>query len=381
MSRAGGRDLVVACDVLLPTPLEDSGSLRAVRLLELLRERHDVAFLPASAPWNGPDADRLRELSIAVPSSREAQISFLTENRDRVKWVQIARPSAFVYWYPLLAPIGVRAPIVYDSVDAHFVRETREAEMLREVADPRWFAALAGAVSTRAQERLILEHCDVVIAVSDDDAAALRTLAPDVKHVRIANIATCFRPPSRSHDGTVVFVGPALHAPNVGAVRWIVDSIAPAAARAGLPFQFVVIGTGWDDFATRAPRNVSFPGWVEDLEPWYSRALAAIAPLRTGAGVKGKVSEAAAHACPVVGTGIAFEGMGLESPADVLRAETTDDFLAALTRLHDDPELRATVSANAAHAVRTAMGITAASGEIDRLETMIELLATSESRK
>ncbi len=391
MTNDSDRQLVIVCDVLYPTPHEDSGSLRAVRLLALLQERYHVAFLPAMGPWDGPDADRLRAMSIVVPTSREAQVEFITENRDRIVWVQIARPSAFVYWYPLLAPLGVSAPIVYDSVDAHFVRESREAEALRASGDPRWFSALVGAAATKEHERLVLAHSDVVIAVSENDAAALRTLDPDMRHVSIANITDRFQAPSPDHDGTVVFVGPRVHTPNVGAVEWIVDSIAPAALAAGLPFRFAVIGKGWEDFAARAPSNVSFPGWVDDLAPWYGRALAAVAPLRTGAGVKGKVTEAAAHGCPVVGTEIAFEGMSLASPDEVLRAETTEAFIDALTRLHADPARRAELSANAARVTQATMGRDVAARAVDDIARMVgglssgedepKVLATYESRK
>ena len=57
-----------------------------------------------------------------------------------------------------------------------------------------------------------------------------------------------------------------------------------------------------------------------------------MAPLRFGAGVKGKVNQAMAHGLPVVATGCAVEGMHLREGSDVLVADAAEAFAAAQLR-------------------------------------------------
>jgi glycosyltransferase involved in cell wall biosynthesis len=69
----------------------------------------------------------------------------------------------------------------------------------------------------------------------------------------------------------------------------------------------------------------------------YERARVAVAPLRFGAGVKGKVVEALAHGCPVVTTSVGYQGLDelreVQPPAD-----TADAFIAATLNLLTDDE-------------------------------------------
>ena len=85
-------------------------------------------------------------------------------------------------------------------------------------------------------------------------------------------------------------------------------------------------------------------GFVEDLVPYYERCLLAIAPLRYGAGVKGKVNQALSFGVPVVGSPIALEGMDLLHRKDVMEASEPKYFAEAMIEVYRDPELWMTLS-------------------------------------
>ena len=70
-----------------------------------------------------------------------------------------------------------------------------------------------------------------------------------------------------------------------------------------------------------------------------------VAPLRYGAGVKGKVNHSLAHGQPMVATLCAVEGMHLVDGVDVLVADEAEAFAAAVVRLHEDPALWEQLSA------------------------------------
>ena len=98
--------------------------------------------------------------------------------------------------------------------------------------------------------------------------------------------------------------------------------------------------------------GVHFHGFVENLEPWLDGCRLAVAPLRYGAGIKGKVNISMSRGQPVVATPMAVEGMFAKAGRDVLIAETAADFAAAVVRLYRDETLWNRISAHGLENVR-----------------------------
>jgi glycosyltransferase involved in cell wall biosynthesis len=98
--------------------------------------------------------------------------------------------------------------------------------------------------------------------------------------------------------------------------------------------------------------GVRFHGFVSTLDPWLDGCRLAVAPLRYGAGIKGKVNMSMSRGQPVVATPMAVEGMFAESGRDVLVAETAEEFADAIIRLYQDEELWNRVSAAGLENVR-----------------------------
>jgi glycosyltransferase involved in cell wall biosynthesis len=74
-----------------------------------------------------------------------------------------------------------------------------------------------------------------------------------------------------------------------------------------------VIGSGASDtlrtLAAAHPGTVALEGYVADLEPVFSRATVALAPMRMGSGIKLKMLDAFARGVPVLATSIAIDGI------------------------------------------------------------------------
>jgi glycosyltransferase involved in cell wall biosynthesis len=75
------------------------------------------------------------------------------------------------------------------------------------------------------------------------------------------------------------------------------------------------------------------------LIPYLEGCRLSVAPLRYGAGVKGKVNLSLAHGLPVVGTSAAVEGMYLQDGKSVLVADTPNQFSSGVIRLYQDQNL------------------------------------------
>ena len=85
--------------------------------------------------------------------------------------------------------------------------------------------------------------------------------------------------------------------------------------------------------------DVRIRGYVPDAEPYLRDRRVFIAPLRFGAGIKGKVGEAMAHGIPVVTTSIGAEGFGLTNEFDVMIADDPESFATAVQQLYSQKEL------------------------------------------
>jgi glycosyltransferase involved in cell wall biosynthesis len=80
-------------------------------------------------------------------------------------------------------------------------------------------------------------------------------------------------------------------------------------------------------------------GSADILAPALESARVGIAPLRFGAGVKGKVTASLAHGLPMVVTRVAIEGTGAADGQEVLLASEPEAFARAVMHLHSDGAL------------------------------------------
>lgn len=330
---------VLVIDALTPRPDHDSGSLRLVNLMRLLREEGaHVVFLAANREHDGRHTEALQQLGVEAwyaPFARSMP-SWLRGHGARFHSVVVCRHYVARGLLPLLRMHTPQARVVFDTIDLHYLRERREGEL---AADPRllWTAA-----RTRALELDVIARSDATFVVSTAERDLLAQDAPGARVEVLSNlhqVAGPGRPFAQRHD--LVFVGGFRHPPNVDAMRWFVGEVMPI-VRGSLPdIRFHCIGAhaSAEILALGNQPGVVVHGHVADISPFMDGCRIAVAPLRYGAGVKGKVNLSMAHGQPVVATGCAVEGMHLRDGDDVLVADDAGAFAAAIVRLYRDEAL------------------------------------------
>jgi GT2 family glycosyltransferase/glycosyltransferase involved in cell wall biosynthesis len=336
-----GQVLVVSDRV--PMPNQDSGSKRMFELLLALRDLGlAVTFVPS-------DGRRQEEYSIAL---QRAGIEVLYGPLDERKLLRdlapaldvaiLSRPEPTWKWQPLVREICPEAKIIYDTVDLHFLREARRAEI---EADP---AVARAAARYHGMELSLARIADATLVVSVAERDVLQEEDPDIKVHVVPNIH------GEEHSGRafeerkgVLFVGSFPHHPNRDAAHWLVEEIMPL-VRAEDPdiCAYIVGSSPTDDIRALDSESARVLGWVPDLTNLLEHSRVSVAPLRYGAGVKGKVGESMAHGLPVVTTRLGAEGMGLEHEHDVLVADDAPSFAAEILRAYHDADLWARLAAN-----------------------------------
>ncbi|HEY4096531.1 MAG TPA: glycosyltransferase [Baekduia sp.] len=351
----------------LPTHDMDAGSLRLRWIVELLvAEGHRVTFLGHSG-WAQDHryADELRDLGVEVHryngrwwrEQRGARVpgpgidldGLLHRGRFDLAWLSTYEMGEF--YAPSIRRASPATRVLIDSVDVHHVRERRGAAL---TGDP---AAFEAAERTRLRERAVYSAADALVAVSAVDAEAMSELAPDVpvSVVSTVHALPASGPDVSARDG-LVFVGGFDHQPNVGAMVDFVGGPWPSIAAALPGVALTIVGSNPPPVvqALGATPGVTVTGWVPETAPYLDAARVSIAPLRYGAGVKGKVGEAMSHGLPVVTTSVGAEGMGLVDGQTALIADTDEAFAAAVARVYEDRGLwERLAAAGRAHVERT----------------------------
>jgi glycosyltransferase involved in cell wall biosynthesis len=202
-----------------------------------------------------------------------------------------------------------------------------------------------------------MDSCDLTVVVSPVEADLLRRDGVDTVRVipNVHQVPDGWLSPRGRRD--LLFVGGFRHTPNGDAVRWFVHEILPLVRHAHPDVVLNVIGSHvTDDVRALESANVRIHGWVRTIEPHYASARAMVAPLRFGAGVKGKVGEALALGVPSVLTTVAAEGMHVRDGTHALVADDAAAFAGAVVRILDDDGLWASLSTAGRDLVRERFG-------------------------
>ena len=340
------RKRVLVIDATTPQPDQDSGSVRLVNILRMLREDGcAVTFFADNRAWVEGYSAALQALGVEVlwhPYLSDP-VAWFAEHGRRFDVVFVSRHYIASSYLPLVRQHAPQARFVFDTVDLHYLREQRAAELSGRADLAR------SAAETREKELALIRGADVSVVVSPVEQALLAQEAPGARVDVLSNVHAvvgCRQPFEARRD--LVFVGGYQHPPNVDAAQWFVREIWPA-VRAALPDARVhIVGSKAPDEvrALGEVEGVVFHGFVPDIEPFMDGCRLAVAPLRYGAGVKGKVNMSMAYGQPVVATVMAGEGMYLRPGEDILVADDPAAFADAVVRLYRDAALWQRLSDN-----------------------------------
>jgi len=291
----------------------------------------------------------------------------------RYDLVWAARRDSFAALRPKLRENCPHAPVVFDTVDLHLVREQRtrawveqhrgQPEVLQAVLGTagreRWLGELDAADGTAPAEATskataleldLIREAAAVVVVSDAEADEVARRVPWAPRAHVISNIHALEPtatPFAARRGAL-FVGNFNHPPNRDAILWFVRDILPLVhPRVPDDFVFHVVGANaippeiiaLHEHAIGGVYRVAVHGYVDDLRPLYASARVAVQPLRWGAGVKGKVNAAMKTGLPSVCTPIAVEGMSVVNGTHALVAETAAAFADRVVGLYGDEPL------------------------------------------
>ncbi len=353
---------VVVFDHEIPAPDQDSGSLRMASLLQILAESgRRVTFVPHNRGLREPYTTQFHQMGIEVSHGHEDWRKLIADYAPDLEMIICSRPSVAADIFPQVVEAAPAVPLVYDMVDFHGLR-------LRRRGDSDGSTGRRHADAMVELERAMVRMADVTIAITEDEAAMVRELEPQARVTVVPNVHGSARSTASFEDRSgLLFVGAWRHTPNRDAITWLMDDIMPVVWASNPAIKLHLVGSDMpESIVDPSITQVTRHGWVEDLGPLFDSVRLSIAPLRFGAGMKGKVGDSLIRGVPVVTTPIGVEGFG-ETAASVLVADDAAGIATHILALHDD-EQRWQSLADAGHqAVTRDLGFEAARDSVDNL--------------
>ena len=328
---------VLVVDEKHPTPDLDSGSFRMRQILAcLVGAGLEVVFVGDQQPVDERYVRELQQQGITTLTGRKAALRHLMSRGSAFRAVILSRPASAERYLPLVRAFATNASVIYDTVDLHWVRLQRGAQVADDPTE-----LLASAEHYRRLELANARAADITIAITDEERDTLLTAEPALQVTVVPNIhdiVADVAPFDSRKD--LFFIGSYAHPPNVEAMHWLVAEVLPLVVQQLPGVRLRMVGSEMpDEIAALASEHVDAIGYAEDVSAYFQQSRVFVAPLLHGAGMKGKVGQSLSYGLPVVTTSIGAEGIGLEDGVSAMISDDAAGLAQRIVDAYQDPAL------------------------------------------
>lgn len=349
--RSQEKKVILFIDHYVPTYDKDAGSLTTFMYLKLLVELgFKIIFIPDNYYRMEPYTTELQQMGIEVVYGKFDFKDWICKNGRYIDYAWTSRPHITINYLEDIKS-NTRAKILYYTHDLHYLREMRKYEMKKNKT------ILSEANKWRAMEFKIFENVDVILTPSDVEADIIKQSFPGKK---VTTIPAYFYEqipairPSFSQRKDIIFLGGFRHLPNVDAVEYFINDVWPFIKKELPDVKFHIVGSEPPESIKKlASDDVVVTGYVEDIGQYFDKVRVTVAPLRYGAGVKGKIVTSMLYGVPVVTTNIGNEGINLIDGEHCLISDNPADFASRVVNLYKDQALWEIISHNSVKFVST----------------------------
>ena len=339
----GLRMNILFIDSGLPMPDRSSADLRMYTILELLAgQGHQCHYFIINYTAWSQNKVSPTDL-IRYQNSLEALgIQLHTHNMDRTLLNYDFDVIYFKYFYPaektiaLIRLLQPNTKIVVDSVDIVYARLFAKAKL---ESNSEYYAEAEGI---KSRELATYAQADLTVTITSEDTDVLVQDLPDINTFIIPNIHEIHIAESEKLPyPSLVFIGVFSHEPNVDGVLYFYHEIWPQIIKSHPDTHwFIIGGKPPPEIKRLACSNIEVMGYVPETLPYLKKSWISIAPLRFGAGMKGKVGEAMAAGIPVVTTDFGAQGLDVRNGEQLLIATTADEYAEQINGLIVDSDKR-----------------------------------------
>ncbi len=305
---------ILVIDQYVPHYDQDAGCKCTYMYLKMfVKMGFQVTFIGDNFYKHEPYTTTLNQLGIEVLYGNYYNNNwqeFLKENLKYFDYIYLQRPHISIKYIDLIKEYCGDAKIIYFAHDLHHIREKREYEITGKKEK------LASAEEWKKIEYELFSKADVGHVVGSFEQGIMQKAFPDKPIRNIPLYIYDDKPEGIRKDFSqrqdLMYVGGFGHPPNIDAVMWFGKEVMPLIVKKYPDIKWHVVGSkANEEVMSLASDNIIIDGFLsdEELAEMYKNTRIDIVPLRFGAGVKGKVVEAAYYQIPLVTTSIGAEGL------------------------------------------------------------------------
>lgn len=336
---------VLMIDYAVPRPDQDAGSYASVQEMRMLQANgFKVSFAAENMAYMGKYTDELQKMGVeCFYAPFQKSITQVLETRgDEFDVVYITRYDVAERHLPAVKK-HTKAKLLFNNADLHFLRELRAAIAANK-------SDLSGPLATRDRELKLMRQVDGILSYNPTEHAVILS-----HNLRVDNLHICpwvldargHKTPFAERAG-ISFLGGYRHAPNIEAVEFFVEKVMPLLRKRLPGVAFHVYGSSMpESFDKYESEEVVLEGFIESLDSVFESTRVMVAPLLSGAGIKGKVLEGMSAGIPQVLTPVAAEATGLTHGVSAMIVEEPEAWVDAIAELYENQEHWQQVSDNA----------------------------------
>jgi hypothetical protein len=336
---ASKKTIVFVCGSI-PTFDKDSGSNRLKEIIKAYTELNFNCIIIVNQLENATKyLDYFNDLGVLTYADHKAKnktISFL-KSIPKVDFIWYYGPNSLKKNYTVIAKVQPNSKSIYDMVDIHFLRYQRAIEL-----NPKRISLKKRYNKYFKIETVLAKKVDVIIAISEQEKIIMSSYVDKNKIITISNI---HYPKIDKKDTlpfedrkNILFIGSA-HTPNIDALYYLYEKIMPIVWEKLPDLKVEIIGNLNEEILDINNPNMIFHGYVPEIESYFNAVKFMIAPLRYGAGVKGKIGQSFEYYLPLITTEIGTEGMFLKHNENALVANNEEDFAREIINLYENKNL------------------------------------------
>lgn len=329
-----------------PEPKSSAAGKRMMQLVQIFRDRnYEIVFLSTAKETRY--SENLRDLGIECKSIQinHEQFDQLAReyNPDLVLFDRFMTEEQFGWRIQANCPNAVR---ILDTEDLHFLRSAREKS--HEKGKPEYGRYLSSDLAKR--EIASIYRSDLSLIISEAEMDLLKN------HYRITDDILLYMPylvsvpdesevanwPEYYDRNGFMTIGNFRHKPNLDSIYYLKTEIWPLIRQALPDSQMHVYGS----YPSKQVKKMNTPdsgfyihGRAEDASRVMKEARVCLAPLRFGAGLKGKLVESMINGTPSVTTTMGAEGIPGKFDWPGYIADDPSEFAKAAVRLYSDQKV------------------------------------------
>jgi glycosyltransferase involved in cell wall biosynthesis len=213
----------------------------------------------------------------------------------------------------------------------------------------------------RRYEQRYCSKFSAIAVTTPEDKIQLQEFHPHSEIAVIPNGVDLISFPKRTTDPgghNLIFIGAMDNLANIDAVCFFCHEVLPLVQKSYPDTTFDIVGSRPTPqvLALKELPGVNVTGRVPSMAEYLHKVTVCVVTMRTGFGIKNKTLEAMSAGVPIVGSDRALEGLAVDSanvPLRALRANKPAEYVAAISKLFDNPQLRQQLADNAREMVET----------------------------